>query len=102
MSIGRSLIGETTSFSLTTCISLEKLKILFEGMSAIVIFGIQLMSRMLCEADRRMTCEQLKAHPVSRLILPFSVFRLEKLMTVLLRSRLGFNSRYRRSIRSTP
>jgi hypothetical protein len=33
-------------------------------MSAIVIFGIQLISRMLCEADRRMTCEQLKAHPV--------------------------------------
>jgi hypothetical protein len=64
MSIGRSLIGETTSSSLTTFISLEKLKTSFEGMSAIVILGIQLMSRMLCEADRRMTCEQLKAHPV--------------------------------------
>lgn len=25
-----------------------------------------LIRRMLCEADRRLTCEQLKSHPVSR------------------------------------
>lgn len=28
-------------------------------------YGRELMNRMLCESERRMTCEQLKAHPVS-------------------------------------
>lgn len=34
------------------------------------------MERMLCEADRRMTCEQLKAHPVCTLFLLLLIITL--------------------------
>ena len=64
MCIGRLSIGGITSSSLTMFISVEKLKIWLEGMSA-KPYDLELMNRMLCESERRMTCEQLKAHPVS-------------------------------------
>jgi len=64
MCIGRLSIGGITSSSLTMFISVEKLKIWLEGMSAVACSSIQLIVRMLCESERRMTCEQLKAHPV--------------------------------------
>lgn len=101
--IEKSSIGENTCSSLMTSISAEKPKTWSDGKSTTLSYrDAMLMShRMLCESERRLTCEQLKAHPVCPPYPQKHCWHANPLL-VLLRGRLGFYPRYRRALRTQP